>query len=126
MYEGVVQDLIDELGRLPGVGPKSAQRIAFHLLQADPVDVALVHEPGMAAPLMGSVPLLLDGHVHERRSRVADGTLEPARFAYASPIAADAPLWARCTRFSAGAIRPASAALCQTWRSEEAGTPIAA
>ena len=35
MYEGVVQDLIDELGRLPGVGPKSAQRIAFHLLEAD-------------------------------------------------------------------------------------------
>ena len=39
MYEGVVQDLIDELGRLPGVGPKSAQRIAFHLLQSDPQDV---------------------------------------------------------------------------------------
>jgi recombination protein RecR len=39
MYEGVVQDLIDELGRLPGVGPKGAQRIAFHLLQADSVDV---------------------------------------------------------------------------------------
>jgi recombination protein RecR len=39
VYEGVVQDLIDELGRLPGVGPKSAQRIAFHILQADPVDV---------------------------------------------------------------------------------------
>ena len=39
MYEGIVQDLIDELGRLPGVGPKSAQRIAFHLLQSDPVDV---------------------------------------------------------------------------------------
>ena len=39
MYEGVVQDLIDELGRLPGVGPKSAQRIAFYLLQADSVDV---------------------------------------------------------------------------------------
>lgn len=39
MYEGVVQDLIDELGRLPGVGPKSAQRIAFHILAADPVDV---------------------------------------------------------------------------------------
>ena len=44
MYEGVVQDLIDELGRLPGVGPKSAQRIAFHLLAADPTDVRrLVH-----------------------------------------------------------------------------------
>ena len=39
MYEGVVQDLIDELGRLPGVGPKSAQRIAFHLLNSDPADV---------------------------------------------------------------------------------------
>jgi recombination protein RecR len=39
VYEGAVQDLIDELGRLPGVGPKSAQRIAFHLLSADPVDV---------------------------------------------------------------------------------------
>jgi recombination protein RecR len=35
MYEGVVQELIDELGRLPGVGPKSAQRIAFHLLQTE-------------------------------------------------------------------------------------------
>ncbi|MBC7678275.1 MAG: recombination protein RecR, partial [Pseudorhodobacter sp.] len=44
MYEGAVQDLIDELGRLPGVGPKSAQRIAFHLLSADPADVKrLVH-----------------------------------------------------------------------------------
>jgi recombination protein RecR len=39
VYEGIVQDLIDELGRLPGVGPKSAQRIAFHVLQADPADV---------------------------------------------------------------------------------------
>ncbi|HEV7871265.1 MAG TPA: recombination protein RecR, partial [Modestobacter sp.] len=39
MYEGAVQDLIDELGRLPGVGPKSAQRIAFHLLAAESADV---------------------------------------------------------------------------------------
>jgi recombination protein RecR len=39
VYEGVVQDLIDELGRLPGVGPKGAQRIAFHLLSADPDEV---------------------------------------------------------------------------------------
>lgn len=35
MYDGIVQGLIDELGRLPGVGPKSAQRIAFHLIEAD-------------------------------------------------------------------------------------------
>ncbi len=34
-----MQDLIDELGRLPGVGPKSAQRIAFHLLATEPADV---------------------------------------------------------------------------------------
>ena len=39
VYEGPVQDLIDELGRLPGIGPKSAQRIAFHLLTADPADL---------------------------------------------------------------------------------------
>ncbi len=44
MYEGIVQDLIDELGRLPGVGPKSAQRIAFHLLQAEAVDVRRLAE----------------------------------------------------------------------------------
>jgi recombination protein RecR len=44
MYEGVVQDLIDELGQLPNIGPKSAQRIAFHLLQADPVDVRRLAE----------------------------------------------------------------------------------
>jgi recombination protein RecR len=40
MYEGAIQDLIDELGRLPGIGPKSAQRLAFHLLQAETADVA--------------------------------------------------------------------------------------
>lgn len=39
MYEGPVQDLIDEFGRLPGIGPKSAQRMAFHLLTVDPADV---------------------------------------------------------------------------------------
>ena len=39
VYEGAIQDLVDELGRLPGVGPKSAQRIAFHVLAADPADV---------------------------------------------------------------------------------------
>jgi recombination protein RecR len=39
MYDGVIADLIEELGRLPGVGPKSAQRIAFYVLDADPEDV---------------------------------------------------------------------------------------
>ncbi len=44
MYEGIVQDLIDELGRLPGIGPKSAQRLAFHILQAEVVDVRRLAE----------------------------------------------------------------------------------
>lgn len=39
MFDGALQDLIEELGRLPGVGPKSAQRIAFHILASDPADV---------------------------------------------------------------------------------------
>lgn len=39
MYDGIVQELIDELGRLPGIGPKSAQRIAFHILQTESFDV---------------------------------------------------------------------------------------
>ena len=40
MYDGIVQDLIDEFGRLPGIGPKSAQRIAFHILQTQSFDVS--------------------------------------------------------------------------------------
>jgi len=39
VYEGAIQDLIDELSRLPGIGPKSAQRLAFHVLSADPTDI---------------------------------------------------------------------------------------
>ncbi len=39
VYDGAVQELIDELGRLPGIGPKSAQRIAFHLLEQDSAEV---------------------------------------------------------------------------------------
>jgi len=38
MFAGPIQDLIDELARLPGIGPKSAQRVAFHLLKATPND----------------------------------------------------------------------------------------
>ena len=44
MYDGIVQDLIDELGRLPGIGPKSAQRIAFHILQTETFDVSRLAE----------------------------------------------------------------------------------
>jgi recombination protein RecR len=38
VYEGPVQDLIEEFGRLPGIGPKSAQRLAFHLLTMEFAD----------------------------------------------------------------------------------------
>ncbi|MFJ3958773.1 recombination mediator RecR [Arthrobacter sp. NPDC090010] len=44
MYEGAVQELIDELGRLPGIGPKSAQRLAFHILEADAGDMQKLAE----------------------------------------------------------------------------------
>ena len=44
MYDGIVQELIDELGRLPGIGPKSAQRIAFHILQTEAFDVTHLAE----------------------------------------------------------------------------------
>lgn len=42
MYEGALQDLIDELGRLPGIGPKSAQRLAFHVLSRPKEEVELL------------------------------------------------------------------------------------
>jgi len=44
VYDGIVQELIDELGRLPGIGPKSAQRIAFHILQTQSFDVTRLSE----------------------------------------------------------------------------------
>ncbi len=44
MYDGIIQDLIDEFGRLPGIGPKSAQRIAFHILQTQNFDVSRLAE----------------------------------------------------------------------------------
>ena len=44
MYDGIVQELIDEFGRLPGVGPKSAQRITFHILQTPSFDVSRLAE----------------------------------------------------------------------------------
>ena len=44
MYEGAIQDLIDELGRLPGIGPKSAQRIAFHIIQSEHIDTSRLVE----------------------------------------------------------------------------------
>ena len=44
MYEGIVQDLIDEFAKLPGVGPKGATRIAFHLLNSENADVTRLAE----------------------------------------------------------------------------------
>jgi predicted phosphodiesterase len=56
---------------------RAGERLADSVEASEqPVHVALVHQPKMAEPLMGRVPLVLDGHVHERRSRVDKGTLE--------------------------------------------------
>ena len=44
MYAGPLRSLVDELGRLPGIGPKSAQRIAFHLLKVAPEDALRLAE----------------------------------------------------------------------------------
>jgi recombination protein RecR len=62
VYEGIVQELIDELGRLPGIGPKSAQRIAFHIVQTRGFDVTRlgeilqeVHEKVRFCSLCGNV-----------------------------------------------------------------------
>ena len=65
----------------PGAGAEALTRAGQELAAAverlpEPVDVALVHQPAMAGPLHGNVPLVLDGHVHERRDRVVEGTLE--------------------------------------------------
>ena len=49
MYEGPIQDLIDELSRLPGIGPKSAQRLAFYIVKAPPEDARRLSEALLGA-----------------------------------------------------------------------------
>lgn len=49
MYEGPIQDLIDQLARLPGIGPKSAQRLAFHLVKSPPEEADRLSEVIRAA-----------------------------------------------------------------------------
>ncbi|HEX9122290.1 MAG TPA: recombination mediator RecR [Actinomycetota bacterium] len=49
MYEGPIQDLIDELSRLPGIGPKSAQRLAFYLVKAPADEAKRLSEAVLAA-----------------------------------------------------------------------------
>ena len=95
MYDGIVQDLIDEFGRLPGIGPKSAQRIAFHILQTPTFDVTrlsqllgelrervrfceirgLYHVLGGAiSPIAGVGPD--DLRITQLMQRLADGTVQ--------------------------------------------------
>ena len=76
MYEGVVQDLIDELGRLPGVGPKSAQRIAFHLLQAEPADVRRLSDD------LASIAIDLENGLRHFRAGDVDEALWWWQFSY--------------------------------------------
>jgi recombination protein RecR len=65
VFEGPVQDLIDELGRLPGIGPKSAQRIAFHLLATEEADVTRLQE-ALQKVKVGVVFCDVCGNVSER------------------------------------------------------------
>jgi recombination protein RecR len=65
VFEGPIQDLIDELGRLPGIGPKSAQRIAFHLLGTEEADVTRLQE-ALQKVKVGVVFCEVCGNVSER------------------------------------------------------------
>ncbi len=65
MFEGPVQDLIDELGRLPGIGPKSAQRLAFHLLGAEEADITRLQD-ALAKVKAGVVFCEVCGNVSEK------------------------------------------------------------
>ena len=65
MFEGPVQDLIDELGRLPGIGPKSAQRLAFHLLAAEEADITRLQD-ALAKVKAGIVFCEVCGNVSEK------------------------------------------------------------
>ena len=79
MFEGPVQDLIDELGRLPGIGPKSAQRLAFHLLATEEADVTRLQD-ALQKVKTGVVFCEVCGNVSEKpRCRIcADARRDPA------------------------------------------------
>ena len=63
MYDGIVQELIDELGRLPGIGPKSAQRIAYYLLEADAEEARRLANAILAAAAFFGVLWLVGGSI---------------------------------------------------------------
>ena len=77
MYEGAIQDLIDALGRLPGIGPKSAQRIAFHILQTEPEVAANLVES--IRTVRERVVVLARFHRLARSHRQAHGTSHEIR-----------------------------------------------
>lgn len=80
LYEGVLQDLIDELGRLPGVGPKGAQRIAFHLLAADPVDVRRLTEALVEVKVKARFCKTCGNVAQEEECRICrDGRRDPSQ-----------------------------------------------
>ena len=66
MFEGPVQDLIDELGRLPGIGPKSAQRLAFHILATEEADITRLQD-ALARVKAGVVFCEVCGNVSEKQ-----------------------------------------------------------
>ena len=75
LYEGPIQDLIDELGRLPGIGPKGAQRIAFYILSSDKADVERLAQHPARGHREGP---LLRGLLQHRRRGALPGLPRPA------------------------------------------------
>ena len=77
MFEGPIQELIDELARLPGIGPKSAQRLAFYIVKAPPDDAkrlaeALAGLPGVRITTAHVETNIVVFDIHETARTAAD------------------------------------------------------
>ena len=104
MYEGPVQNLIDEFGKLPGIGPKSAQRLAFHLLQAEPESVERLRS-ALQAVVEGVTYCEICGTVAAaERCRICSDPV-------ATPVSS---AWSRNPRTSRPSSGPASSTGCTT------------
>ena len=78
-FEGPVQSLVDELGRLPGIGPKSAQRIAFYLLKTAPEDAKrLLWLYSALMTVSFPVEVWRQARVPDSGAAAFDAVLEPA------------------------------------------------
>ena len=93
MYEGPIQTLIDELGRLPGVGPKGAQRIAFHILATDAADVQRLADALREASALSVASRAASTAWPRSRSAMTRGHASPSRpsASASTPLARSSP-----------------------------------